>query len=221
MTRQQVNLYLPHLHPRTDFFAPAMLLKAFVALVVVLCLVALGQWWQVRQVSEQVSDLTLRIQSEKTTLENLKASQPQSQSERLQQEIDQLRKTLSLRQELVAMLSGRSSDNIVGFSKQMLSLSQQIEDGVALEKFTLLHGGQAVTLQGIALSADRVPLYVEKLRNTSAFANSAFGPLWVQKEESDARVYRFSLNKAAFDSQQQTRQQLQQQRRSSAGVDRR
>ncbi len=189
---QQINLY-------HDQFKPKKQLPWFAITVLALMFLLLGMtavWWLQQQ---RISQLRLRkLQAEQVqqqssqTLEILQqqvaAQHPdfslQQQLQRLQQ---QLRARQPLRQALQQAMARKSvlPDVLEGLANKPF-------DGLWCTVIAISDGGAHLRLEGTAVAADRVPVFVSVLNSMPVFRQYHFSQLQLKRQENG--LYSFVLS---------------------------
>ncbi|GAA5316486.1 MAG: hypothetical protein AseanaTS_16900 [Candidatus Pelagadaptatus aseana] len=124
---------------------------------------------------------------------------PKSQAQQLDLQIAELREQIVQRQRIKSLVEAQNLGNADGFSGQMEGLARQIPGEMYLQGFRLESGGSQVSLTGMALKPESVPLYVEQLQGEAAFANSQFGVMAIERQTSQAAVSFRMAPAASFD----------------------
>lgn len=190
---QQINLYLPEFQPNREPFRAIHILWGVGALLVLLLLLL----WYVSQGNKQLQ-LQLeqdRLQLDKLTaqLNVMNAQRPKHDLARMDQEILSLTADLTRRNQILDVVANKDLGNNVGFSEHLNALGRQSMDTIALDVFSLQKGGTYVEFSGKTTAADQVPLYIQRLRQESAFANVGFGVLTINSGEGKGGALAFSL----------------------------
>ncbi len=182
---QQVNLYLPEFHPRQVWLSLSQMLMALaVVLVLILCL-AVWSAAHTRALERQLVDERAELEALQQQVQRLTAALPARQGASLEEQRAQLRDEIQRREQILQLMSQQNLGNADGFSEQMVSLSRNALDDVALSEFSLQSGGRYVEFAGRARKPELVPLYLQQLRRDQSFAEVAFGVLDVARESDD------------------------------------
>lgn len=196
---QQINLYLPEFRPNRESLRAIHMAWGGVAFLVLLIGFSFYSSHQQtllekQLVQEQESQKTLQTQ-----LQILSAKRPAQASADLDARIVQLQKSLQRHQQILAMIAHQDLGNDKGFSGQLNTLGQASLNTVSIESFSLQRGGKYAELTGLTRSADQIPLYVQRLRKDSSFAEVGFGVLNVERDAQQSGLLKFSLAKAKED----------------------
>lgn len=192
---QQINLYLPEFRPNREPLRSVHMLWGGVALTVLLILFSVYSSYHNAQLRQQIAVEQEAVLAAQQQLQKLALQQPQNLRAQLEQEILQLQAERTRREQLLTIISRQDLGNTSGFSAQLQTLARQSLDTIALERFSLQQGGSYFEFSGMAHSADRVPVYIQRLRSESSFAKVGFGVLRVERAENPAGALRFSLIK--------------------------
>lgn len=199
MPMQQVNLYLPEFRPKKEWLTLQNVTIAF-GVYFVLLVVA----YQVAQTDLENLEATLASKEDVIVRseERLQKYNEMTKSinvVRIDEEIAQLRAEVLQRQHVSSVIEGQQLGNESGFSAQLMGLSRQSFNSIALERFRLSRGGAYLEMQGVTKSPSDVAFYVEKLRTEASFERVGLGALSVGESEKSSD-YSFALG---FDSMYQ------------------
>ena len=192
--RQEINLYLPGLRPQRDFLSARYCLSGLALVVLGLALLWGLEYRTTRLLKAEISSQQQQLEQLQQQLKLVKQTLPASRASELDDEIAQLRQQLQRRQAINRLIDGRSMGNTEGFSGQMTGLAQSVSKALSISGFDLQQGGKRVAVEGNALQAEEVPLYVEKLRALYSFRDSSFGQLNIRRGEKQG-LLNFSFNR--------------------------
>lgn len=179
---QQINLYVPELRPRREWLSATDSVYACVAFLAILVLIYVSELGALQRIEQKVAALQAQEQRLQTTVTELKQKPPSNRKAELEQEIASLREAITNRQQIEALLSGRNLGNKEGFSPFFAAISGAIPDTLSLHAFDLKKAGQLANFQGVSKSAHAVPLFLQQLQHSEAFAKSVFGPLRIEEQ---------------------------------------
>lgn len=196
---QQINLYLPEYRPNREPLRAIHMLWCgliFLALLIGVSLYTHRQQEVLQQqlAAEQKNQATMQAQ-----LTILNAKPPAQASAELDVKIIQLQKSVQRHQQILSMIANQNLGNDQGFSQQLNALAQASLSTLAIEHFSLLHGGKYAEISGVVRSADQIPLYLQRLRKDSSFTDVGFGVLTITRDPAQAGLLKFSLAKANND----------------------
>lgn len=192
---QQINLYLPEFRPETNAFRSRFMLQAASVFVIALILsYAVAH----REISAVGSELEIVAMQEAAALERLQNIRPlitaitgeRSWSEQL----DEVSQTLAERQSLLSLMQGNTLGDTKGFSRHLRALARQQIDGIWLTSIQLSPEGDSTRLDGHAIRAELVPLYVQELTTEPAFAQQRFNRFQIDTPVDETQTaLRFSM----------------------------
>jgi hypothetical protein len=178
---QQINLYNPALLAKPDFFSGRTILITLSTLCIVLLLANGATAYLASRASarEQLSSSRLaQIQAEITRLtQELSARKPSPQ---LTAEMESLDALLAARNEVIGVLKSGVLGDTKGVSEYFRAFARQTVDGLWLTGFTVVGAGNDISIEGRALRADLVPVYLQRLRREDALRGRGFATLSVQ-----------------------------------------
>jgi hypothetical protein len=178
---QQINLYNPGLLPKPDFFTGKPILITLSALSLTLVL-AYGwtAWLASRAVArEQLSSGSLaQTQAEITRLsQEVSGRKPSAQ---LAAELEGIDSLLAGRNEVISVLKSGVLGDTKGVSEYFRAFARQSIDGLWLTGFTVVGAGNDISIEGRALRADLVPIYIQRLNREESLRGHGFATLSVR-----------------------------------------
>lgn len=193
---QQINLYLPELRPKREPMRARHIGWAVLAMVLLLIPVSLWSAARTDALEEQVATATDKLQALQAQVLELQGQALAAGDVDLEAEIGRLREDIRRRERLKTLMTQQNLGNAEGFSQQMHGLARQALNDLTLEWFSLQHGGGYVELGGRVLSADLVPLYLQRLRQEPSFADTRFGVLDMGRDDAPTTGLVFELSRA-------------------------
>lgn len=193
MMMQQVNLYLPEFRPQQDWLSAGNLLRAVVALVLVLALLSAWDRWRLSGIDGE----RIAIQAELATLtretEALEREIAQrGASPQQQRELETRQAQLRQSRDMLGFLQATTLGNNIGFSGHLIDLSRASFEGLWLTEIALRDGGRIVYLEGRAQYSAMVPDYVGRFSvGDSELRGKRFQRLLGNRREDG--VYEFVL----------------------------
>lgn len=167
---QHINLLTRRQAPQRFFL---LALTALGVLTLVLAALAGRAEWQLQQQSH-LEEKTLQSLNEfKAALERKRQTLGLTESETLGRQIALLRSQVEARREWVDLQQKGELGSAMGYSQWLETLAGVHVDGVWLQGLDIGKGGQSVSVQGKALSADAVMHYIVQI-------NDAFKPMGVR-----------------------------------------
>jgi hypothetical protein len=196
---QQINLYLPEFRPNREPLRAIHMAWGGLAFLVLLVCFSFYSSHQHALLEKQLGQEQENQKTLQTQLQILSAKRPAQASADLDAKIIQLQKSLQRHQQILAMIAHQDLGNDKGFSAQLNALGQASLTTISVESFSLQRGGKYAELTGLARSADQIPLYIQRLRKDSSFAEVGFGVLSVERDAQQSGLLKFSLAKAQDD----------------------
>ena len=172
---QQINLYRAEFRPETNAFRSLFMFQA--AGVVMLALILMYGFAR-QGISGIDQELEIVARQEAAALERLQSIRPlitaitgeQSWTEQL----EEASRTLAERQAVLGLIQGTTLGEAKGFSRHLRALARQEIDGIWLTRIVLSALGDKTRLEGRAIRAELIPLYVQDLTAEPAFAEQRF-----------------------------------------------
>lgn len=180
---QHINLFTP------AFRKPRLLLSLNRAAMLggIAAAVMIGlQFYNQHQVDALQSELTsaqglLKAQSAYT--DRLKGEAAQKGNTGLAAEVGRLEVELKSARDSMGVLEGGALGNRKGFADYLQAFSRQALDGLWLTGFTVGGAGE-VAIQGRVISADLLPVYIQKMNRESALQGREFSALEMKRPEA-------------------------------------
>lgn len=194
---QQVNLFRPEFRPQRNHFALPTMLTTWGVMLVFFASLQFWGWYQIQKTQEQLTTVELHQLKVLQQLNAMRDSTPRIKKVQLDTRLKKVQIEVDRRRQILHIMKGQSRGNASGFSAYLISLSRQALDGMSLEYFGLLQGGDYVELSGWTRRAELVPAYVQRLRNENSFRNSRFGDMSIERiAEQRTDVLRFKFGEA-------------------------
>lgn len=191
---QQINLYQPMFRKQEKVFSAVTMLQISVLLVIVLAAIYGYSWWSFKPIETELARVETEQRRLQQEIERIRATSPPPVPSRLlEQEVARLSDELARMQQVKHAISGARFGNQEGFSSFLEGLARQHVSGLWLTHVNLSHGGTRVTLSGKAVSAELVPVYLQRLAGEQAFSGMSFNLLEVTRSQSDPSLIEFSV----------------------------
>ncbi|MFZ6817133.1 PilN domain-containing protein [Undibacterium sp. Ji22W] len=179
---QQINLFNAALIKQKSFFSALNLLIGLVlSMLIVIAVFAYVrmQMTQIKKVSEQ-SASQLNAMTERVN--SLRIGQlPKVKNPALEQELGMIEASLTRRNQIAQILQNSEFGNTDGYSAYLIAFARQIPANVWLTGFSLEGAGFDLTLQGRALQAESVPLYVTQLKREKIMQGKTFSMIQMDR----------------------------------------
>ncbi len=192
---QQINLYQDQFKPEKIILAAnhiALLSLLFIFLLIAFSIYSYQKVETHKTVLAEQQQLYDHSQQQLDTLQQ-QLSQQDNRS-LLEAELVKLEQELQQKQTVLDYLSNHTFGNQEGFSATLTSLSHHRIDNVWLTHFSLLNGGQFISLQGNATKSSLIPEYIDSLANSDRFHGKEFSVFKLQHPDDDTGFYNFRLN---------------------------
>ncbi len=193
--KQQINLYRPEFRPETNAFQSAFMFQA--AGIMLLALLVIYVFAR-SELSSIEDEFEIVARQEAAALERLQNVRPlitavtgeQSWSEQL----EEASRTLAERQAALSLIQGTSLGDTKGFSRHLRALARQDIDGVWLTHIVLSALGDQTRIEGRAVRAELIPLYVQNLTAEPAFEKQRFHRFQIENPDDDDPWLTFSMD---------------------------
>lgn len=194
---QQINLYQPIFRKEKIVFSALAMLQVAVVLLVILSAIYTYNLWQLQPFENQIKSVTSERQRLTSQIEKLKSEiAANAKSQLLEDELKRVKAELARKRKIQSVLSEGSFGNQTGFSTIWEGLARQHISGLWLTKIKIENGGQKLTLNGKTISAELVPVYIQKLSTEAAFSGISFNVLELSRDEENPSVISFNLGTA-------------------------
>jgi hypothetical protein len=177
---QQVNLYEPIFREDQKLFSATAIGIGLGAVAAGLMAITAFSWWRLQSLDRQLVAVHAqeaarkKLVAEANAIVDLAESHDTMENHLKAMAVDLGRRQLALRYLRGGDAAG-ASDGIpahLGFVGRMTALARQQVDGLWLTGATFVSGSGGFQLTGAAVSADLVPLYLQRLANEPAIAGT-------------------------------------------------
>jgi len=177
---QQVNLHVPIFRDDQKLFSAARICAGLGAVAAVLVAISAFSEWRTRSLDRQL----LALHAQEATLKKLVAEANAivdlaESHDTIENHLKSMAIDLGRRQQALRYLRGGASTGTAdgaaahrGFVGRMTALARQQVDGLWLTGATFVSGSGGLELTGGAVSADLVPIYLERLAGEPAIAGT-------------------------------------------------
>ena len=183
---QQINLYHAQFRPQMRMF-PAWFMLQATAIVMLGMLLAYVFAHQSIDGIEQ--ELNVVARQESAVLERLQNIGPLINAvtgeTNWSEQLDDSLRMLAERQAVLNLIQGSTLGDTKGFSRHLRALSRQDLDGIWLTHIALSAKGDKTRLEGRAIRAELIPLYVQGLASETPFAEQRFHHFQIDKPVDD------------------------------------
>jgi len=193
--RQQINLYQGVLIDKPEPFQSRQSGLLLVAVAVCLALVGLYSYWQAGLMNKQVEELRQQQQTASARVVELEKQYPKREkSALLQEKIRRLEQELQGQRKALDYFSKQDPENNGTILASLEGLARYPQQGIWLQRISLLHGGHEVQLAGSALKPEDIPTYLQLLGEKNVFGGQIFARLKLNRLKERAGQVDFKLD---------------------------
>lgn len=190
---QQVNLYESRLRPRELFLTGERFSMVLIGVLVLTASMAVVVRKNADRLTAEAAQVEADVKVWQEKHEGLVKQLAEKQiPTALQAELERAKSLLSARTEAVSLLDSGKLGDTEGFSALFLGFSRQAASDWWLTQFSVGMGGQEIEIRGKVIDAGKLPSYVQRLSQDSAFQGKRFAALTMssvdpgeQNQESD------------------------------------
>ena len=172
---QQINFYQAEFRPQTHLFPAWFMLQATAIIIVGMALMYVFAQQRIDSVQHELS---IVARQESVVLERLQNIGPLINAvtgeKNWSEQLDDSLRMLAERQAVLNLIQGSTLGDTKGFSRHLRALSRQDIDGLWLTHIALSAMGDKTRLEGRAIRAELIPLYVQGLASELPFAEQRF-----------------------------------------------
>jgi MSHA biogenesis protein MshI len=193
MIRQQVNLLAPMFRKQRAVFSSRITLLIFGIVAAALALIYAGSAWHAASLAAQEAQLTVQRDTANRRLNELaQQMQAQSRDKSLDAQLTALAAERDRKVQTLAALSQREFGNTTGFSPQFIGLARERLNGLWLTRIEV--SGHAIALDGVTLSEELIPKYLQKLGSESVFSGTEFSHATLSRAHEGGNQIQFELH---------------------------
>lgn len=183
---QQINLYQSQFRPETRMFPAWFMLQAVGILAFGMLLMTV---FAQQRISGVEQELEIVARQETVVLERLQNIGPLINAvtgeTNWSEQLDDSLRMLAERQAALNVIQGSTLGDTKGFSRHMRALARQDVDGLWLTHIVLSALGDKTRLEGRAIRAELIPLYVQGLAAETPFAEQRFHHFQIDSPAED------------------------------------
>lgn len=196
---QQINFYQTEFRANQNIFCAAMLLKALGAIALVMLLTF---WFATAKLNGIERELQIVSGQQTAAMQRLQNLRPVISAvgadKSWAEQLDDAMRSLEAKQLVLSLVQGTTLGDTQGFSRHLRSLARQDVDELWLTYIGLSQPGDKARLEGKALRAELVPIYLQNLADEPPFASRRFHQFQIEgAEDSTPDVVTFSMNSDA------------------------
>ncbi len=193
--QQQINFYRSEYRTTHQKFSSGMLLATCGAIVIAMFV---GYGFSMYKAIGIESELKIVTDQERAAIVRFENFQPimdaGSGDQSWEQRLEEARRSLRDQQLVLGMVADSSLGDTQGFSHHLTSLARQATEGLWLSYIRLSSLGDNTQLEGLALRADLVPAYLQRLAEEPPFATQRFTHFQIDRPEDGGNLVTFSMN---------------------------
>jgi hypothetical protein len=110
------------------------------------------------------------------------------------EQLDDSLRMLAERQAVLNLIQGSTLGDTKGFSRHLRALARQDIEGIWLTRIVLSALGDKTRLEGRAIRAELIPMYVQDLTAKTPFAEQRFHRFQIDSPVDDETTLTFSMN---------------------------
>jgi hypothetical protein len=175
---QQINLFNPIFRKQKKYFSSVTMAQGLAIICVACALLALDAARRTRALSTQAASIDALLLARQERLAEFRVRYaPRQKSATLAAEIAAAQLELSMLANAQATVARGGFGDTRGFSSYFRAFARQSVDGLWPTGLTIASGGNQLGVQGNALQADLVPLYMRRLASEPVMQGKAFSSL--------------------------------------------
>lgn len=194
--KQQINLYQVQYRAKTRMFPAWFMLQATAAVIIGMMLMYAFAQQRIGGIEQELAIVARQESVALDRLENIGPLIKQVTGEKnWSEQLDDSLRMLAERQAVLNLIQGSTLGDTRGFSRHMRSLARQDIDGLWLTHIVLSALGDKTRLEGKAIRAELIPLYVQGLTSEAPFAEQRFQRFQIDNPvDDDETALRFSMD---------------------------
>ncbi len=175
--RQQINLYQPIFSEQRKPLSFRMVGVACLLVLAGLTAYSIHTRQQLAQLEASVDALRMQHAEHKASL----PEQPASTNDDIQARVKSLEHALEIRRVALQVLQSGGAGQTVGFASRMEALARRHIDGLWIDRLTLSGTNGSMSLSGVALDPDIVPVYLHNLARDSVLSGTRFDDFVIER----------------------------------------
>ena len=196
--QQQINFYRSEYRTTHQKFSSGMLLATCGAIVMAMFVGYGFSMYKALGIERELKIVTDQGKAAIARLENFQPGMDAGGGDQSwEQRLEEARRSLRDQQLVLGMVADSSLGDTQGFSHHLTSLARQDTEGLWLSYIRLSSLGDNTQLEGLALRADLVPAYLQRLAEEPPFAAQRFTQFQIERPEDSGSLVTFSMNSEA------------------------
>jgi len=191
---QQINLYQSIFRKQKEFFSAVAMLQLTVAALLLSGALYGYSFMETQKLVEQLAKTEDNVKTMKIRVAELETKRaPKTPSKLLESELKRVSDDVTRRMRILEVLSKGPFANTSGFSNHFEALARQHINGSWLTKINIETGGAFVNLEGVTLSPELVPIYLQGLLQEEVFADVSFNLMELNRSADKADEIVFTV----------------------------
>lgn len=198
---QQINLYQAQFRPQTRMFHAWFMLQATGALLIAMLLMYGFAQQRIDGIEQELEIVTRQESAAIDRLQNVgPLIRAVTGEKNWSEQLDDSLRMLAERQAVLNLIQGTTLGDTEGFSRHLRALARQDVEGVWLTRLVLSAKGDKTRLEGRAIRAELIPVYVQDLTVETPFAEQRFHRFRIDNSveddtrDTDETALHFSMN---------------------------
>ncbi|UMR29094.1 MSHA biogenesis protein MshI [Massilia sp. MB5] len=177
---QQINLFNPIFLKQKMIFTAAHMAQALGVMALLLVVLAAFLNYRSSTLQAEANAGKALVDASQARLTKANAEfVPRQKSKQLEAEIAQLQAQLQSLQEVEAVLKRGEIGNTEGYAEYFRAFARQNVPGLWLTGVNIIGAGQDIALQGRAMQATLIPVYIGRLKDEQSMRGKTFGALQI------------------------------------------
>lgn len=184
--QQQINFYRSEFKAKKKEFGSGAMLAVSGVFVAAMIASVLYATYELTAIKSQLKTVTAQEQAAIARLENFQPNAASGSGDKSwEEQLEEAKRLLRDQQLVLTMVRDSAWGDIDGFSRHLRSLARQKTDGLWLSYIRLSALGDNTQLEGQALRAELVPLYLQGLALEEPFAAQRFNQFQIDRPEEE------------------------------------
>jgi len=197
---QQINLFQPQFQPETRVFPAWFMLQATGILLLAMLLTYGFAQQRITGIEQELEVVPRQEAAAVDRLQNIGPLIKAVTGEKnWSEQLDDSLRMLAERQAVLNLIQGTTLGDTEGFSRHLRALARQDVEGVWLTSLALSAHGDKTRLEGRAIRAELIPVYVQDVTAETPFAEQRFHRFRIDNPDDDNETaLHFSMNSDAL-----------------------
>jgi hypothetical protein len=182
---QQINLFQPIFRQERKLLSLRTVLMALAIVSIALISIWGFSWRQVTRLAHDVDTVKHRLETQQEMVTSVSGQiAEQTTPEKVHANIKHLSALLADRSRALQLLRGGAAGSAVGFSARLEALARNRTDGLWLDHLSISGGSETtggLLLEGHALDAQLLPIYLQQLANEPDLSGARFDQVVIDR----------------------------------------